>query len=35
MNPKKEHSELLKKIKDDSDLFKSYVDKYNSFNMKA
>lgn len=35
MNPKKEHSELLKKIKDDSDLFKSYVDKYNSSNMKV
>lgn len=35
MNPKKEHSELLKKINDDSKLFQSYVDKYNSFNMKA
>ena len=35
MNPKKEHSELLKKIKEDSDLFKSYLDKYDSSNMKA
>lgn len=35
MNPKKEHSELLKKIKDDSELFQSYLDKYNSSNMKV
>lgn len=34
-NPKKEHSELLKKIKDDSKLFQLYVDKYNSSNMKV
>lgn len=34
-NPKKEHSELLKKIKDDSELFQSYLDKYNSSNMKV
>lgn len=33
MNPKKEHSELLKKIKDDSELFQSYLDKYNNSNM--
>lgn len=35
MNPKKEHSELLKKIKDDLKLFRSYVDKYNSSNVKV
>lgn len=35
MNPMKEHSELLKKIKDDSELFQSYLDKYDSSNMKA
>lgn len=34
-NPKKEHSELLKKIKDDSKLFQSYVDKFDSSNMKV
>ena len=32
MNPKKEHSELLKKIKDDSDLFNTYLMKYKENN---
>jgi abortive infection bacteriophage resistance protein len=35
MSPKKEHSELLKKIKDDSELFQSYLDKYKNSNMKV
>lgn len=35
MNPKKEHSELLKKIKADSELFQSYLDKYKNSNMKV
>lgn len=31
-NPKKEHSELLKKIKDDSELFNTYLMKYKENN---
>ena len=33
-NPKKEHSELLKKIKDDSELFNTYLMKYKENNNK-